>query len=50
MLRMRRLAIPDTRTINKLLASSRQSWLDGAQSVIYSHLGGETLTMGLAVK
>lgn len=40
MLRVRRLAIPDTRTINKLLASSRQSWLDGTKSVIYSHLGG----------
>ncbi|KAJ7803423.1 hypothetical protein B0H14DRAFT_2613366, partial [Mycena olivaceomarginata] len=25
---------------SKLIASSRQSWLDGAQSVIYSHVGG----------
>ncbi|KAJ7806743.1 hypothetical protein B0H14DRAFT_3483834 [Mycena olivaceomarginata] len=28
-LHVRRLQIPDTKTINKLLASSRQSWLDG---------------------
>ncbi|KAJ6622225.1 hypothetical protein B0H10DRAFT_2214583 [Mycena sp. CBHHK59/15] len=40
MLHVRRLPIPDMKTINKLLASSRQSWLDGTQSVIYSHLGG----------
>ncbi|KAJ7442073.1 hypothetical protein B0H11DRAFT_2251700 [Mycena galericulata] len=40
MLRVRRLPIPDSKTINKLLASSHQAWLDGAQSVIYSHVGG----------
>jgi hypothetical protein len=40
MLRVRRLPIPDSKTIHKLIASSRQSWLDGAQSVIYSHVGG----------
>ncbi|KAJ7820813.1 hypothetical protein B0H14DRAFT_2599677 [Mycena olivaceomarginata] len=40
MLRVRHLPIPDSKTIHKLIASSRQSWLDGAQSVIYSHVGG----------
>ncbi|KAJ7800120.1 hypothetical protein B0H14DRAFT_3786413 [Mycena olivaceomarginata] len=39
MLRVRRLPIPDSKTIHKLIASSHQSWLDGAQSVIYSHVG-----------
>jgi hypothetical protein len=40
MLRARRLPIPDGKAINKLLACSRQCWLDGVQSVIYSHVGG----------
>ncbi|KAJ6558714.1 hypothetical protein B0H10DRAFT_2120560 [Mycena sp. CBHHK59/15] len=40
MLRIRHLAIPDSKTVNKLIACSRQCWLDGFQSVIYSHLGG----------
>ncbi|KAJ6525012.1 hypothetical protein B0H19DRAFT_1340110 [Mycena capillaripes] len=40
MLRIRHLAIPDAKTVNKLLACSRQCWLDGVQSVVYSHLGG----------
>ncbi|KAJ6566925.1 hypothetical protein B0H19DRAFT_1258101 [Mycena capillaripes] len=40
MLRVRHLAIPDAKTVNKLLTSSRQCWLDGVQSVVYSHLGG----------
>ncbi|KAK6966605.1 hypothetical protein R3P38DRAFT_3515194 [Favolaschia claudopus] len=43
-LRMRRLPIPDKKTVNKLLAVSRQSWLDGNQSVIYAHLGEHTAT------
>ncbi|KAJ6589766.1 hypothetical protein B0H19DRAFT_1249286 [Mycena capillaripes] len=43
MLRVRRLLIPDPKTVDKLLSSSRQAWLDGVQSVIYSHLSG-TLT------
>ncbi|KAJ6549876.1 hypothetical protein B0H19DRAFT_1264768 [Mycena capillaripes] len=40
MLRIRHLAIPDAKTVNKLLPCSRQCWLDGVQSVICSHLGG----------
>ncbi|KAJ7864095.1 hypothetical protein B0H14DRAFT_3605367 [Mycena olivaceomarginata] len=40
-LRVRRLPIPDTKTVHKLLATSRQSWSDGTQSIIYSHLGGD---------
>jgi hypothetical protein len=32
-LRVRRLPIPDSKTINKLVASSRQASLDGTQSV-----------------
>ncbi|KAJ7805505.1 hypothetical protein B0H14DRAFT_2611277 [Mycena olivaceomarginata] len=28
-----------SKTVNKLLANSRQCWLDGVQSVVYSHLG-----------
>jgi hypothetical protein len=40
MLRIRRLRIPDQKTINKLLACSRQCWLDGMRSVVYSHIGG----------
>jgi hypothetical protein len=39
-LRVRRLPIPDKKTVDKLLANSRQCWLDGVQSVVYSHLGG----------
>ncbi|KAJ7845010.1 hypothetical protein B0H14DRAFT_2584903 [Mycena olivaceomarginata] len=42
-LRMRRLPIPDSKTINQLLTSCRQAWLDGAQSVIYSNLGGSVV-------
>ncbi|KAJ7698754.1 hypothetical protein B0H16DRAFT_1731418 [Mycena metata] len=41
MLRTWRLPIPDSKTVNKLVACSRQCWLDGSQSVIYSHLGGD---------
>ncbi|KAJ7318316.1 hypothetical protein DFH08DRAFT_819925 [Mycena albidolilacea] len=40
-LRVQRLPIPDTKTVHKLLATSRQSWSDGTQSIIYSHLGGD---------
>ncbi|KAJ7315104.1 hypothetical protein DFH08DRAFT_820706 [Mycena albidolilacea] len=36
-LRVQRLPIPDSKTINKLLASYRRAWLEGAQSVFYSH-------------
>ncbi|KAJ7881737.1 hypothetical protein B0H14DRAFT_3759288 [Mycena olivaceomarginata] len=43
-LRVRRLPIPDRKTVNKLLANSRQCWLDGVQSVVYSHLGGSAVT------
>jgi hypothetical protein len=39
-LRVRRLPILAKKTVDKLLASSRQYWLDGVQSVVYSHLGG----------
>ncbi|KAJ7895546.1 hypothetical protein B0H14DRAFT_2333803, partial [Mycena olivaceomarginata] len=40
LIRARRLPIPDAKTIHKLLESSRQRWLDGFRSVIYSHVGG----------
>ncbi|KAJ7038756.1 hypothetical protein C8F04DRAFT_1255678 [Mycena alexandri] len=40
LLRVRRLPIPDKKTVHKLQACSRQAWMDGAQSVMYSHLGG----------
>ncbi|KAJ7886616.1 hypothetical protein B0H14DRAFT_3431182 [Mycena olivaceomarginata] len=36
MLRVGHLAIPDTKTVNKLFACSCQCWLDGVQSVIYN--------------
>ncbi|KAJ7321903.1 hypothetical protein DFH08DRAFT_1030560 [Mycena albidolilacea] len=39
MIRARRLPIPDSKTVHKLAAGSRQSWLDGNQSIVYSHLG-----------
>ncbi|KAJ7689640.1 hypothetical protein B0H14DRAFT_2652727 [Mycena olivaceomarginata] len=32
--------ITDKKTVDKLLANSRQCWLDGVQFVVYSHLGG----------
>ncbi|KAJ6555783.1 hypothetical protein B0H19DRAFT_1070953 [Mycena capillaripes] len=32
MLRVRRLPVPDPKTVNRLLSASRQVWLDGAQS------------------
>ncbi|KAJ7787318.1 hypothetical protein B0H14DRAFT_3505715 [Mycena olivaceomarginata] len=41
MIRARRLPIPDSKTVHKLAACSRQSWLDRNQSVVYSHLGGD---------
>ncbi|KAJ7836107.1 hypothetical protein B0H14DRAFT_2589842 [Mycena olivaceomarginata] len=41
LIRARRLPIPDSKTVHKLVACSRQSWLDGNQSVVYSHLGGD---------
>ncbi|KAJ7174865.1 hypothetical protein C8R46DRAFT_1215030 [Mycena filopes] len=41
MIHARRLPIPDSKTVHKLAACSRQSWLDGSQSVVYSHLGGD---------
>ncbi|KAJ7817683.1 hypothetical protein B0H14DRAFT_2267149, partial [Mycena olivaceomarginata] len=40
LIRIRRLPIPDSKTVHKLAACSRQAWLDGNQSVVYSHLGG----------
>jgi hypothetical protein len=43
-LRVRCLPIPDRKSVNKLLANSRQCWLDGVQSVVYSHLGGSAVT------
>ncbi|KAJ7342480.1 hypothetical protein DFH08DRAFT_1012113 [Mycena albidolilacea] len=40
LIRTQGLPIPDSKTMHKLVACSRQSWLDGNQSVMYSHLGG----------
>ncbi|KAJ6464631.1 hypothetical protein C8R47DRAFT_1155993 [Mycena vitilis] len=45
--RVRHLPIPDTKTINKLAACARQAWLDGFQSVMYSHLDGTVTHFGL---
>ncbi|KAJ6455448.1 hypothetical protein C8R45DRAFT_1188150 [Mycena sanguinolenta] len=39
-IRLPRLPIPDAKTIHKLLAGSRQRFLDGFRSVLYSHVGG----------
>ena len=39
LVRARRLAIPDAKTIYKLLECSRRRMLDGFRSVIYSHVG-----------
>ncbi|KAJ6456514.1 hypothetical protein C8R45DRAFT_580223, partial [Mycena sanguinolenta] len=39
-IRLPRLPIPDAKTIHKLLAGSRQRFLDGFRSVVYSHVGG----------
>ncbi|KAJ6628173.1 hypothetical protein B0H10DRAFT_2209841 [Mycena sp. CBHHK59/15] len=38
--RLRRLPIPEAKVIRKLAQHSQQAWLDGYQSVMYSHLGG----------
>ncbi|KAJ6621668.1 hypothetical protein B0H10DRAFT_2187938 [Mycena sp. CBHHK59/15] len=38
--RLRHLPIPEAKVIRKLSQHSRQAWLDGYQSVMYSHLGG----------
>jgi hypothetical protein len=38
LLRIRHLAIPDTKLVRKLGAGKQQAWLDGAQSVQYVHL------------
>ncbi|KAJ7728640.1 hypothetical protein B0H16DRAFT_1470401 [Mycena metata] len=35
------LPIPDSKTVHKLAVCSRQAWLDGNQSIVYSHLGGD---------
>ena len=48
MLSVRRLPIPDSKTVNKLLASCRQTSLDGVQSVIYSHLRGSVTRFPLS--
>ncbi|KAJ7022261.1 hypothetical protein C8F04DRAFT_1272809 [Mycena alexandri] len=40
LLRVRCLPIPDKKTVHKLQACSRQAWMDGVQSVMYSHLSG----------
>ncbi|KAF8134052.1 hypothetical protein K438DRAFT_1787406 [Mycena galopus ATCC 62051] len=40
LLRLPLLPVPDTKTVHKLAASRGQAWSDGAQSIIYSHLGG----------
>ncbi|KAJ7843624.1 hypothetical protein B0H14DRAFT_3456015 [Mycena olivaceomarginata] len=40
-LRIRHLPIPDTKTVRKLLVTSRQCWSDGTQSIVYSHIGGD---------
>ncbi|KAJ6632260.1 hypothetical protein B0H10DRAFT_1770791, partial [Mycena sp. CBHHK59/15] len=42
--RLRRLPIPEAKVIRKLVERSRQAWLDGYQSVIYSHLSGSVVT------
>ncbi|KAF8190226.1 hypothetical protein K438DRAFT_2141717 [Mycena galopus ATCC 62051] len=38
-IRLPRLSIPDAKTIRKLLAGSRQRFVDGFRSVLYSHVG-----------
>ncbi|KAJ6476627.1 hypothetical protein DFH09DRAFT_952195, partial [Mycena vulgaris] len=42
--RLRRLPIPETKVIRKLVERSRQAWLDGFRSVMYSHLSGGVTT------
>ncbi|KAF7371544.1 hypothetical protein MVEN_00009400 [Mycena venus] len=43
-LRLRRLPIPEAKVIRKLVECSRQGWLDGNQSVMYSHLSESVVT------
>ncbi|KAJ7035846.1 hypothetical protein C8F04DRAFT_1181877 [Mycena alexandri] len=40
LLRVQCLPIPDMKTVHRLQACSRQAWMDGARSVVYSHLTG----------
>ncbi|KAJ7149280.1 hypothetical protein C8R43DRAFT_1128635 [Mycena crocata] len=44
LLRLRHLPIPDTKLIRKLQAELRQAWLDGFQSVPYTHIAGTVTT------
>jgi len=41
---LHRLPIPMASVINNLLQAIRQAWLDGQNSVQYSHLSGKTMT------
>lgn len=41
---LRRLPIPDTSTIRRLVEFSRQGWLDGLASVKYTHLSNDVKT------
>ncbi|KAJ7789162.1 hypothetical protein B0H14DRAFT_3574828 [Mycena olivaceomarginata] len=43
-LRLRRLPIPEAKIIRKLAEFSRQGWLDGNRSVMYSHLSEGVVT------
>ncbi|KAJ7473130.1 hypothetical protein B0H11DRAFT_2037380 [Mycena galericulata] len=36
--RLHRLPIPEAKVVRKLVERSRQAWLDGYQSILYSHL------------
>ncbi|KAJ7838315.1 hypothetical protein B0H13DRAFT_2367578 [Mycena leptocephala] len=42
--RLRHLPIPETKVIRKLVNGSHQAWLDGAKSIMYSHLSGGVAT------
>ncbi|KAJ6449834.1 hypothetical protein C8R47DRAFT_336958 [Mycena vitilis] len=46
LLRARLLSIPDAKTIHRLVACSRQHWLDGMQFIVYRHLNGDTTHFG----
>ncbi|KAJ7467331.1 hypothetical protein B0H11DRAFT_2046827, partial [Mycena galericulata] len=42
--RLHRLPIPEAKVVRKLVERSRQAWLDGYQSILYSHLSGSVVT------
>ncbi|KAJ7468437.1 hypothetical protein B0H11DRAFT_2045881, partial [Mycena galericulata] len=42
--RLHRLPIPEAKVVRKLVERSRQAWLDGYQSILYSHLSGNVVT------